>query len=244
MLNIALDGPSGSGKSTIAKALSKKLNILYLDTGAMYRACALKAHYLGIDCKNKEAVDGFIDSVNVEVKYVDGAQRTYLDGVDVSTDIRKNEVSMFASQISSLSIVRNKMLLMQREVASKQDCVLDGRDICMYVLPNAKYKFFMTADANVRAERRYKELLAKGQNVAFDDLLREINERDYNDSHRDFAPLAIAPDATVIDTTNLNAEQVVEIIIKLLYCIVNTFMKNKYKSFRRVVERVGIVAFA
>ncbi len=213
MINIAIDGPSSSGKSTVAKLLSKKLNILYLDTGAMYRACGLKAKRLGISCLDERGVASFINNIDLQVKYENGAQHVYLDGEDVSNEIRKNEVSMLASQISSLSIVREKMLEMQREVASKQSCVLDGRDICMYVLPNANYKFFMTANPEVRADRRYKELLSKDQNVSFNDLLREINERDYNDSHRAFAPLAIAPDATVIDTTDLTAEQVVDIII-------------------------------
>ena len=212
MINIAIDGPSSSGKSTVAKLLSKKLNILYLDTGAMYRACGLKAKRLGISCLDEKGVSTFINNIDLQVKYEDGAQHVYLDGEDVSNEIRKNEVSMLASQISSLSIVRKKMLEMQREVASKQPCVLDGRDICMYVLPNAKYKFFMTAKAEIRAERRYKELLVKGQNVTYNDLLAEINQRDYNDSHREVAPLAIAPDAIVIDTTNLTAEQVVELI--------------------------------
>lgn len=213
MINIAIDGPSSSGKSTVAKLLSKKLNILYLDTGAMYRTCGLKAKRLGISCLDEKGIASFINNIDLEVKYENGAQRVYLDGEDVSDEIRKNEVSMLASQISSHSIVREKMLQMQRDVASKQSCVLDGRDICMYVLPNAKYKFFMTADAKIRAKRRHKELLAKGQEVSFDDLVREIKERDYNDSHRKHAPLAIAPDATVIDTTDLTAEQVVQVII-------------------------------
>ena len=214
MINIAIDGPSSSGKSTVAKLLSKKLNILYLDTGAMYRACGLKAKRLGIDCLDEAGVSSFIKNIDLQVKYQDGSQHVYLDGEDVSNEIRKNEVSMLASKISSLSIVREKMVEMQREVASVQPCVLDGRDICMYVLPNAKYKFFMTANPEIRAKRRHKELDAKGQTVNFDDLLREINERDYNDSHREFAPLAIAPDAVVIDTTNLTAEEVVELIAK------------------------------
>ena len=212
MINIAIDGPSSSGKSTVAKLLSKKLNILYLDTGAMYRACGLKAKRLGIDCLDEAGVSSFIKNIDLKVKYEDGSQHVYLDGEDVSNEIRKNEVSMLASKISSLSIVREKMVEMQREVASVQPCVLDGRDICMYVLPNAKYKFFMTAKAEIRAVRRHKELKSKGQSVNFDDLLNEINERDYNDSHREFAPLAIAPDATVIDTTNLTAEEVVDFI--------------------------------
>lgn len=216
MINIAIDGPSSSGKSTVAKLLSKKLNILYLDTGAMYRACGLKAKRLGISCLDEEGVSSFINEINLEVKYENGSQHVYLDGEDVSNEIRKNEVSMLASQISSLSVVRKKMLEMQREVASKQPCVLDGRDICMYVLPTAKYKFFMTATAETRAERRYKELIARGQNVTYQDLVNEIKERDYNDSHRKFAPLAIAPDAIVIDTTKLSVEQVVDFIIDVV----------------------------
>ena len=209
MINIAIDGPCGSGKSTVAKALSKELNILYLDTGAMYRACGLKANRLGINCRDENGVATFINNIDLQVKYEGGAQHIYLDGEDVSLDIRKNEVSMFASDISSLSIVRKKMVEMQREVASKQDCVLDGRDICMYVLPNANYKFFMTASAEIRAKRRYDELISRGQQVNFEDLLAEINQRDYNDSHREHAPLAVAPDAEVIDTTNMTIEQVV-----------------------------------
>ena len=216
MLNIALDGPSGSGKSTIAKALSKKLNILYLDTGAMYRACALKAHYLGIGCKNKEAVDGFIDGVNVEVKYVDGAQRTYLDGVDVSTEIRQNEISLKASAISAHMSCRTKLVSLQREIASKTDCVLDGRDIGTNVLPNAKYKFYVTASLDVRTERRFLELIAKGQNVDKDSLKKEIAERDYNDSHREFAPLRQAEDAIFIDTSLLTIEEVIDKILSYL----------------------------
>ena len=142
MLNIALDGPAGSGKSTIAKHLSKSLNILYLDTGAMYRACALKAKKLGVSCKDEEAVNAFIDTVDIKVKYVDGAQKTYLDGEDVSTKIRENDISMMASDISALKKVRIKLVELQREIANSTDCILDGRDIGTYVLPDAKYKFY------------------------------------------------------------------------------------------------------
>lgn len=212
MINIAIDGPCGSGKSTVAKALSKELDILYLDTGAMYRACGLKAKRLGIDCLDEAGVSTFINDIDLKVKYEDGAQHVYLDGQDVSIDIRNNEVSMLASNISSISIVRKKMVQMQREVAAQQDCVLDGRDICMYVLPDANYKFFMTASAEIRAKRRYDELVARGQDVDFETLLQEINQRDYNDSHREFAPLAVAPDAEVIDTTNMSVAEVVSYI--------------------------------
>ncbi|MBE5765155.1 MAG: (d)CMP kinase [Clostridiales bacterium] len=213
MINIAIDGPCGSGKSTVAKLLAKELNILYLDTGAMYRACGLKAKRMGIDCLDEKGVSSFIYNIDLKVKYENGTQHVYLDGEDVSLAIRENEVSMLASNISSLEIVRKKMVEMQRYVASMQDCVLDGRDICMYVLPNANYKFFMTASAEVRAKRRYEELISRGQTVDYNSLLVEINQRDYNDSHRECAPLAIAPDAEVIDTSNMSIQEVVAHIV-------------------------------
>ena len=209
MLNIALDGPAGSGKSTVAKHLSKTLGILYLDTGAMYRACALKAKKLGIDSKDEAGVNTFIDNIDIKVKYVDGAQRTYLDGEDVSTKIRENEISMMASNISALKKVRIKLVELQQEIASVTDCVLDGRDIGTHVLPNAKYKFYITASIEVRAERRYQELLARGQQVDKAALTEEIKTRDYNDSHREFAPLRQAEDAILIDTSDMTIEEVI-----------------------------------
>ena len=206
---IALDGPAGSGKSTVAKALSKSLGILYLDTGAMYRACGLKAKQLGISPKDEDAVNTFINDVDIKVEYVDGAQRTYLDGVDVSTKIRENDISMMASDISALKIVRIKLVDLQRQIANEHDCILDGRDIGTNVLPNAKYKFYITASIDVRAERRYLELIARGQTVDKEALKKEIETRDYNDSHREFAPLKQAKDAILIDTTNMTIEEVI-----------------------------------
>ncbi|MBO5712801.1 MAG: (d)CMP kinase [Clostridia bacterium] len=212
MLNIALDGPAGSGKSTIAKALSKSLGILYLDTGAMYRACGLKAKKLGISPKDEKAVDTFIHNVDITVKYVDGAQRTYLDGEDVSTQIRENDISMYASDISALKNVRIKLVDLQRQIASEQDCVLDGRDIGTNVLPNANYKFYITASIDERTERRYLELIARGQQVDKDALKNEIATRDYNDSHREFAPLRQAEDAILIDTTSMTIDEVISTV--------------------------------
>ena len=209
MLNIALDGPAGSGKSTVAKALSKSLGILYLDTGAMYRACGLKAKQLGISPKDEDAVNTFINDVDIKVEYVDGAQRTYLDGVDVSTKIRENDISMMASDISALKNVRIKLVDLQRQIANEHDCILDGRDIGTNVLPNAKYKFYITASIDVRAERRYLELIARGQTVDKEALKKEIETRDYNDSHREFAPLKQANNAILIDTTNMTIEEVI-----------------------------------
>ena len=212
MINIALDGPSGSGKSTVAKALSKKLNILYLDTGAMYRACGLKAHRLGVDCKDVSQVEKIIDDVNITVGYKDGAQITYLDGEDVSKEIRENVISMKASDISAHKCVREKLVNLQREIAKKTDCILDGRDIGTNVLPDCKHKFYVTASLEERTERRYKELIERGQTVDKDKLKEEIAERDYNDSHREFAPLRQAEDAKFIDTSKMTIDEVIETI--------------------------------
>ncbi|MBO5066858.1 MAG: (d)CMP kinase [Clostridia bacterium] len=216
IIRIALDGPSGSGKSTIAKKLSNKMNILYLDTGAMYRATALKALSLNIDTFDEVGVKTFIDDINLEIKYIDGAQYTYLDGEDVSERIREPHVSMAASNISSLKCVRLKMVEMQRQIAQKMSCVLDGRDIGSYVLPNADYKFYITASVDVRADRRFKELMLKGHKVDYEQLKQEIEQRDYNDKTRDFAPLTKASDAIEIDTSYMTVEQVISKVISYI----------------------------
>jgi cytidylate kinase len=213
MINIALDGPAGSGKSTIAKAISKKLNILYLDTGAMYRAFGLMAYRCGVDAKNAVEVEKILPLVDIKVKYVDGAQRTYLGDEDVSEKIRENHVSMLASAVSAHQCVREKLVELQREIALGTDCVLDGRDIGTHVLPNANYKFYVTASLEERTDRRYKELVAKGQTVDKDALKEEIATRDYNDSHRKFAPLRQADDAVYLDTSDMTAEEVVDFVI-------------------------------
>ena len=210
--NIALDGPAGSGKSTVAKALARDYDILHLDTGAMYRACGLKALRLGIDPKDSQAVEEMLKILDVKVEYVGGKQHTILDGEDVSTAIRENAVSMVASTISANPSVREKMVEMQREIAKSTSCVLDGRDIGSMVLPNAKYKFFITADSKVRAMRRYKELLERGEKVDFDALHAEIIARDKQDSERAFSPLVQAKDAVLIDTSDMDVEGVLKTI--------------------------------
>lgn len=215
-ISIALDGPSGSGKSTVAKFLSKKLNILYLDTGAMYRAVAVKALSLGIDTFDEKGVSTFIDDINLKIDYIDGAQHTFLDDEDVSEKIREPHVSMAASNVSSLKCVRLKMVEMQRKIASSMSCVLDGRDIGSYVLPNANYKFYITADVKTRTDRRFKELTEKGHKVNYDDLFKEIEQRDYNDKHRDFSPLVQAEDAILIDTSSLNVDQVIDKVLSYI----------------------------
>ncbi len=212
IMNIALDGPAGSGKSTIAKAIAKDYNILYLDTGAMYRACGLKALRLGIDPKDELAIEKMLPLLQLKVEYKDGKQHTILDGEDVSLAIRENAVSMAASDVSAHSCVRIKMVDMQREIARGMSCVLDGRDIGSFVLPNAKYKFYITADSEVRAKRRFDELSARGEQVDFDKLHQEILLRDKQDSEREFAPLICAKDAVIVDTSFMTIEEVIATI--------------------------------
>ena len=210
--NIALDGPAGSGKSTVAKVIAKDYNILHLDTGAMYRACGLKALRMGVNPKDREGVEKILPLLDLKVEYKDGKQHTILDGEDVSSAIRENVVSMAASDVSAHPAVRIKMVEMQREIASSMSCVLDGRDIGSTVLPNATFKFFVTADSKVRAERRFKELQERGEVVDFDALHQEIILRDKQDSEREFSPLVCADDAVVVDTSNMGIEEVIATI--------------------------------
>lgn len=214
--NIALDGPAGSGKSTIAKRLAEEYHILYLDTGAMYRACALNALRAGIDPKDVRAVEEMLKKLDLKVEYKEGIQHTLLNGEDVSENIRENAVSMAASDISAHRAVREKMVEVQRKIAESMSCVLDGRDIGSAVLPDAKFKFYVTADSKVRAKRRFKELTERGQNVELESLHREIVRRDKQDSEREFSPLKRAADAVVVDTSEMDIEQAVAAIKSII----------------------------
>ena len=216
MINIAIDGPSGAGKSTIAKELAKRLGIIYLDTGAMYRAIGLKAVRRGIDTLDADGIRTFLDTTDIRVAYENGVQSIFLDGEDVSEAIREHSISKAASNVSSIPDVRIKLVAMQRNIADTEDMVLDGRDITSYVLPNAKYKFYLTAKAEERASRRYKELLEKGQDVVYDTILADINDRDYNDSHRAFAPLTQTEDSVYIDSTSMTIEQAIDEIMNYI----------------------------
>ena len=208
-MNIAIDGPAGAGKSTIAKLLAAKLGILYLDTGAMYRAVGLKALNTGVDISDEAAVEKMLADTKIDVTQENGVQHVYLDGNDVSSAIRENAVSKAASEISAVPCVRYKMVELQREIASRCDTVLDGRDIGTFVLPNAEYKIFLTASAEERAKRRYAELKAKGSTLTLEQIKDDIVKRDYNDSHRTLAPLKKADDATEVDTTAMSIDDVV-----------------------------------
>lgn len=213
MINVALDGPAGAGKSTVAKELSRRLNILYLDTGAMYRATALYCMRNGVSVNDAKAVTELLNSLPLSVRYKDGSQVTMLGEEDVSQKIRTPELSMGASDVSKIPAVRIKMVEMQREIALNMDCVLDGRDIGTFVLPDCKNKFYVTAKAEERARRRQLEMQEKGTNIPFEEVLRDIVTRDENDKNRDFAPLRQAEDAVLLDTTEMNIEQVVNAII-------------------------------
>lgn len=210
--NIALDGPSGAGKSTVAKALAKRLDIIYLDTGAMYRSLAYVAVKQGIDVNDEAAVRPMLDNLDMKIITSD-SQQIIVNGENVTPFIREHYVSKAASDISALPAVRIKLVELQREIA-KNDCVvLDGRDIGTYVLPDAKYKFFITATPEVRAKRRFEELKAKGDAPSYEKVLEDIKVRDYNDSHRAFAPLKQADDAVLVDTTNMSIDEVIDFVL-------------------------------
>ena len=218
MINIAIDGPAGAGKSTVAKAVAKKLGILYLDTGAMYRAMALKAMREGIDPNDKEQVLPLLECTEIYAKNIGGTQHTYLDGEDVSGLIRTPEISRGASDISAIPDVRIKLAQIQRDIAHTSDVVMDGREIGSYVIPECENKFYVTASVDERARRRLLELKEKGRDngMTVEDMAKDIAERDYNDSHRTFAPLLRLPEAILIDTTDLTIDEAVNAVLKNL----------------------------
>lgn len=211
-LNIALDGPAGSGKSTLAKALAKDYNILYLDTGAMYRAVALQCLKSSVEPTNGDEVKKMLTDTDIDVKYINGEQVTLLNGLNVNGEIRTNAVSMAASAVSAHKCVRVKMVELQRAIAKNTSCVLDGRDIGTNVLPDAKFKFYIDASAEVRAERRFKENQTKGLAGSYSEILNDIVKRDSQDKSREFAPLCVAADAVVVDTSNMSAGEVLQFI--------------------------------
>lgn len=218
MINIAIDGPAGAGKSTVARAVAKKLGILYLDTGAMYRAMALKAMREGIDPNDKEQVLPLLECTEIYAKNIGGTQHTYLDGEDVSGLIRTPEISRGASDISAIPEVRIKLAQIQRNIAHTSDVVMDGREIGSYVIPECENKFYVTASVDERARRRLLELKEKGRDngMTVEDMAKDIAERDYNDSHRAFAPLLRLPEAILIDTTDLTIDEAVNAVLKNL----------------------------
>jgi len=213
MINVAIDGPSGAGKSTISRTVAKQLGYIYIDTGAMYRSLAYKALSCDIAIKSDpEAVEKMLESTSLDIVYKDGEQRMMLDGNDITDFIRTPAVSLGASDISALPAVRQWLMDLQRNLAASNNCLMDGRDIGTSVLPDANVKIFLTASAEVRAKRRYDELLARGETVTYEEVLNDMIIRDKNDSTRECSPLKKADDAKVVDTSELDFEQSVAAI--------------------------------
>lgn len=216
MISIALDGPAGAGKSTVAKGVAKKLGFIYVDTGALYRTVGLKFLRDGYNVELNCDIDKILKSISIDIKFIDNTQHVFLNGEDVSDLIRTPEASMMASAVSAKPPVRAFLLEMQRKLARENNVIMDGRDIGTVVLPNATLKFFVTASADERAKRRFKELTEKGMDVQYDDIYKDIKTRDYNDSHRDIAPLKPAEDSIIFDTTGYDLEQSIERLIEII----------------------------
>ena len=207
---IAIDGPAGAGKSTIAKRLAKELGYRYVDTGAIYRTVAYFFDLWGVSPKDIDGIRRYIDELNINIEYdEDGLQHMIMNGIDVTGDIRTQDISQKASLISAHAIVRDAMMDMQRDAAKKYNVIMDGRDIGTVVLPKANVKIFLTASAEVRAQRRTDELLAKGQKANYATILKEIQQRDYQDTHREVAPLKMCRDSVKVDTSDLDIDEVI-----------------------------------
>lgn len=212
--NIAVDGPAGAGKSTIARAVAKKLNIIYVDTGAMYRGMGLYMLRQGIDPEDEQAVIAHCEEADITLGYEDGAQVVYLNGENVNAYIRTEEVGAATSRISVLPPVRRRITALQQELAASADCIMDGRDIGTCVLPHADVKIYLTASSAVRARRRYDELTAKGLQCDLAQIQADMEERDYRDMHREVSPLRQAQDAILVDSSDMTPEQVIERILE------------------------------
>lgn len=216
-VSVAIDGPAGAGKSTIARRLAEELGYRYVDTGAIYRTVAYFMDLWGVSPKDVDGVSRYIDELTVAIEYDENdVQHMLMNGMDVTDDIRTQDISQKASLISAHACVREMLLDMQREIAQKYNVIMDGRDIGTVVLPKATVKIFLTASAEVRAKRRCEELLAKGQKAKFDVVLKEIQQRDYQDTHREIAPLKMARDSIKVDTSDLTIDQVVEKIKEII----------------------------
>lgn len=213
---IAIDGPSATGKSTLAKALAKELSFIYIDTGAMYRAVGLYNIRKNIDLNNEDDVVNTLKDISIDIKYIDKEQRIFLNGEDVSNQIREEKVGTAASIVSTYKKVREVLVELQRSLANVQNVIMDGRDIGTVVLPNASLKIFLTASSEERTKRRYLELKEKGKDVSIEDVAKELKERDERDTKRANSPLTKAEDAILVDTTNMNIEKTIK-HIKNLY---------------------------
>ena len=206
--NVAIDGPSGVGKSTIAKAVAEKYGMVHLDTGAMYRCVAYYLKNNPVNLDDDKALKEKLDEIHIRFE----GKEVYLNDVNVSKEIRYNEISMYASKTSSYPLVREKLVALQQQITADKGYIVDGRDICSVVLPDAEVKIYMDASASARAERRYKEYLSKNVDVKYEDILKDIEQRDYQDMHREISPLVRTEDAAYIDTSDLSIDQVIEAV--------------------------------
>ena len=217
IINVAIDGPAGAGKSTISRAAAKEMGYIYIDTGALYRTVGLNAMRKGADVNDPESVIATItDDLKVELRFIDGEQRMFLNDEDVSDKIRTPEASSAASKVSAVPEVRKYLFDLQKNLAKNNNCIMDGRDIGTVVLPDAKVKIFLTASPEARAKRRYDELVEKGMDVKYEDVLADMIKRDYDDSHRAIAPLKQADDAILADTSGNTLEESIALIIKII----------------------------
>ncbi len=221
MIQIAIDGPSGAGKSTVAKLIAKKMGIVYVDTGALYRTVGYYVCQKGVDPKSHEGVSALLGEIDIQVKYENGEQCVYLNGENLGDKIRQNEISKYASDVSAIPAVRAFLLDTQKSIASQNSVVMDGRDIGTVILPNADVKIFLTATDEERAKRRYNELIAKGADVRLEDILKEMKERDANDKGRKIAPAIPAEDAIIFDNTGLTGEESCEKILEIVRDVQN-----------------------
>lgn len=213
--NIAIDGPAGAGKSTIARAAAGKMNLIYVDTGAMYRAMALFMVREGVDLQDEPAIIRKCHEADITIRYEDGMQAVFLNGENVNAYLRTEEVSYAASMVSVIPEVRERFVELQRRLAAESDCIMDGRDIGTCVLPDADRKIYLTASSAVRARRRYDELTAKGENCDLEKIREDIEERDYRDMHRETSPLRQAEDAVLVDTSDMTVEEVIDRILSI-----------------------------
>lgn len=216
MISVAIDGPSGAGKSTVSRRAAERFGFVYVDTGAIYRTIGLAAHRMGFDTHDKNAVIPLLPKLNIELTYLDGEQKMFLDGEDVSRLIRLPEISMHASNVSAMQEVRDFLTNMQRDIAKKNNVIMDGRDIGTVILPNAELKIFLTASSEARAMRRFKELEAKGEKQSFESVLADMKKRDEQDTKRAAAPLVAAEDAVILDSGDLTLDETVDAVCRLI----------------------------
>ena len=216
MISIAIDGPSGSGKSSVSKCLAKKLGFVHVDTGALYRTIAYHLCKNNVDCSSSEKVCENLKDIDIKLKFIDNNQNVFLNGVNVTDKIRSAEISMISSRVSSMHSVRKFLLDLQRNIAKENNVIMDGRDIGTVVLPNSEIKIFLTSSPEVRAKRRYNQLVANDTEINFYDVLKSINERDFNDTHREISPLKISDNAVVFDNSDLTFDQTVNSILKII----------------------------